>query len=255
MPVASRVMGCCLLAFVSVVSTGCLADSLGDDAPPPPPPSGSEAANVSNPISAFNYFVSKGLTKVQAAGIVGNLMQESGGSPTIEQYGGGPGRGIAQWSAGGRWDTTSGDNVTSFASEHAESRWTLGTQLDFIWFELTDIGYGMSSLRAATTITGAVTAFQDDYEICGACAQSQRIEFAQQIYDDAGGTSGGGGGGGTSSNPPPGEAGCFSGTLNKQMPDNACVQSKYDNDWYQCDNGSWVDRWTDPYACDGVYPL
>jgi hypothetical protein len=39
------------------------------------------------------------------------------------------------------------------------------------------------------------------------------------------------------------------------MPANACVQSKYDDAWYQCDDGAWVDRWTDPAACDGVYPL
>ena len=50
-------------------------------------------------------------------------------------------------------------------------------------------------------------------------------------------------------------ASCFSGTLNKQMPDNACVQSKFDGLWYQCDNGSWVDRFTDPEPCNGVHPL
>ena len=47
----------------------------------------------------------------------------------------------------------------------------------------------------------------------------------------------------------------YSGTLGKNMPDNACVQSKYDGDWYQGDNGGWVDRWTDPEACNGVHPL
>src|SRR5438105_13835498 len=53
---------------------------------------------------AFDYFLGKGLTAVQSAGIIGNLDQESGMDPTISQFGGGPGRGIAQWSAGGRWD-------------------------------------------------------------------------------------------------------------------------------------------------------
>src|SRR4051794_15363078 len=48
---------------------------------------------------AFDFFLGKGLTPIQAAGIIGNLDQESGMSPTISQYGGGPGRGIAQWSA------------------------------------------------------------------------------------------------------------------------------------------------------------
>jgi hypothetical protein len=39
------------------------------------------------------------------------------------------------------------------------------------------------------------------------------------------------------------------------MPDNACVQSKFDGLWWQCANGAWVDRWTDPDACNGVHPL
>ena len=57
---------------------------------------------------AFDYFRTKGLTGEQSAGIVGNLDVESGLDPTVVQKGG-PGRGIAQWSAGARWDTTSGE--------------------------------------------------------------------------------------------------------------------------------------------------
>jgi len=52
-----------------------------------------------------------------------------------------------------------------------------------------------------------------------------------------------------------GGAGCHSDTLGRTMPDNACVESSSNDDWYQCDNGSWTDRWTDPTACNGVYPL
>jgi lysozyme len=52
-----------------------------------------------------------------------------------------------------------------------------------------------------------------------------------------------------------GGAGCYSTTKDATEPDNACVQSKSDNAWYQCDNGTWTDRWTDPTACNGVYPL
>jgi uncharacterized membrane protein YgcG len=77
----------------------------------------------------------------------------------------------------------------------------------------------------------------------------------------SGSSSGGGSGSssssgsGSSSGGTPAPAGCYSGTLGKQMPANACVQSTYDSQWYQCDDGNWVDRWTDPTACDGVYPL
>jgi len=57
------------------------------------------------------------------------------------------------------------------------------------------------------------------------------------------------GGGGTTS-----PAGCHSDSLGRDMVANACVQSKTDGKWYQCNNGRWVDRWSDPQACDGVYP-
>ena len=57
-----------------------------------------------NDQTAYDYFRSKGLPNFQAAAIVGNLDQESGVDPTIMQQNGGPGRGIAQWSTGGRSD-------------------------------------------------------------------------------------------------------------------------------------------------------
>src|SRR5665811_561394 len=90
-----------------------------------------EALNT-NDQAAFNFFVSKGLTNFQAAGIVGNLDQESNVNPSAVQQGG-PGRGIAQWSAGGRWDTGSNDNATAYAAKQNLSVWSLQLQLEFIW--------------------------------------------------------------------------------------------------------------------------
>ena len=211
----------------------------------------SEAALSNNEQTAFNYFVSKGLTKVQSAGIVGNLMQESSVIPTSVEYGGGPGRGIAQWSVGGRWDSSHNDNVTSYASQHGVSRTQLGTQLDFIWYELTTFsGYGLASLKAATTVSAAVYAFQAKYEICGTCDATKRNQYANQVLAAYGSS----GGGGTTPPPNTGDE-CYSNTLGMNMPDNACVQSKSDDLWYQCSNGLWVDRWSDPDACNGVHPL
>ncbi|MFO0616951.1 MAG: phage tail tip lysozyme [Polyangiaceae bacterium] len=132
---------------------------------------------------AFDFFLAKGLTPIQSAGIIGNLDQESGMDPTIKQYGGGPGRGIAQWSTGGRWDTTHNANVVWFAGQMGEDKWSLHLQLEFIWWELTNEGYGFNHLKQATTIVQAVTVFQNEYEICGACAQANRIAHAQAAYN------------------------------------------------------------------------
>ena len=246
-----------ILALVSIcLGLAACTTEVDDSLPPPPLPPTSEAALSSPEVSAFDYFVSKGLSQDQAAGIVGNLMQESNVIATAVEYDGGPGRGIAQWSVGGRWDTSSKDNVVWYAGQNGGNEWALQTQLDFIWYELTEIGYGYSTLEASTTVSAATIAFEDKYEICGDCEQSQRISYAEEVLADAGGSSSGSGGSGSGSGSGgSGGATCYSGTLGKTMPANACVQSTYDDLWYQCDDGSWVDRWTDPTACDGVYPL
>src|SRR5262249_30331317 len=136
-----------------------------------------------NDKAAFDYFVGKGLTNFQAAGIVGNLDQESGVNPNAVQQGG-PGRGIAQWSAGGRWDTDSGDNAVAYAKQQGQSVYSLGLQLDFIWYELGKFsGYGLSKLKATTNVTDATVVFQTDFEGCGTCLQSQRIQYAKDVLN------------------------------------------------------------------------
>ena len=140
-----------------------------------------------NDKAAFDFFVAKGLTSFQAAGIVGNLDQESGVDPTIAQYGGGPGRGIAQWSVGGRWDTGT-DSVAHYASQQGQSIYSLNLQLEFIWWELTQVGYGYSQLTATTNVTDATIAFMDKYEICGTCASTQRIAYAKAVLAAYGAT-------------------------------------------------------------------
>jgi len=208
-----------------------------------------EQALTSNEKTAYQFFIGKGLTHAQAAGVVGNLIQESSVLPNAVQYGGGPGRGIAQWSVGGRWNNDYHDNVVWYAGTHGGSPWSLQTQLDFIWYELQTFSrYGLARLRAAGNLTDAVVAFQDDFEACGTCAQSTRIKYAQQVLAAYGG-GGGGGGGGNNGNS------CYSSTLGMTMPENACVQSRFNKLWYQCDQGSWVDRWSDPTPCNGVHPL
>ena len=79
------------------------------------PPSSSMCTG--NNGTAYDFFVSKGLTDTESAAIVGNLVQESSVNPASVQEGGGPGRGIAQWSVKGRWDTDSNDNVEAYATK------------------------------------------------------------------------------------------------------------------------------------------
>lgn len=115
--------------------------------------------------TAFDFFKSKGLTDEQAAGVVGNFDHEAHMDPTLHQYGGGPGRGIGQWSVGDRWDTTDGDNVADFAAKEGQSPTSLEAQLGFTWYELNRTpGLGLSQLRASTTVDAATTVFQNRFE-------------------------------------------------------------------------------------------
>jgi hypothetical protein len=157
------------------------------------PGSGQESTESTNSAlsateqTAFDFFVAKGLSNVQAAGIIGNLMQESNVDPTAVQAGG-PGRGIAQWSVGGRWDTDSRDNVAWYAGTQGASEWSLGLQLDFIWYELATFpGYGLASLRGSSNVTDATIAFETDFEGCGECDQGNRIAYAEAALSAYGG--------------------------------------------------------------------
>jgi hypothetical protein len=171
-----------LLVFAALLSvaSGCVAPSSNDE------PLGSNSADLlsANDKTAYLFFLGKGLKNFQAAGIVGNLDQESEMDPTVAQFGGGPGRGIAQWSVGGRWDSDHNDNVLAYAKTKGESATSLTLQLEFVWYELTSFSsYGLAQLKNSTTLAGATVAFQTYYEGCGQCDQTTRISYAQKTLN------------------------------------------------------------------------
>lgn len=224
---ALRLLTTCLVASTALLATG--ATGCSGSAGGEPVVSSTSEALSSNEEAAYHFFVAKGLKDFQAAGIVGNLIQESGVSPTISEENGGPGRGIAQWSEGGRWNASHDDNVEWYAAREGASRYSLTLQLEFIWFELTTYGYGYSELRGSSTLSEAEYAFQRDFEICGDCLQSTRLEYAEEVLRAFGGSSGS-----TSTT-------CdLDGTHYSQ---NTCTEN------LQCDNGRWVDRYDDPSNC------
>lgn len=132
----------------------------------------------------FNFFMGKGLTDFQSAGIVGNFMQESGCNPESVQQGG-PGRGLAQWSVGGRWPAD-GHLMTGNVGND------MAAQLNYVWSELQG-GFAatLTQLKATTNVTDATTVFEATYEIAGIAALDKRIAYAQQAlaqFGNQGGT-------------------------------------------------------------------
>lgn len=134
--------------------------------------------------TAYRYFVQKGLKGYQSAGIVGNFIQESGNpiNPRANQPGG-AGRGIAQWSEGGRWD-----QLVTWAHQQGRNPETLSVQLDFTWHELSSArAYGLSRLRDSRNVTEAAQVFMARFERCGTCESDARVQFARQVLQRYGG--------------------------------------------------------------------
>ncbi len=118
----------------------------------------------------LRYFVGKGLTLAQAAGIAGNFQAESGFNPSIREGGQivdetytlepGVGFGIAQWTTGGRQA-----NLKSLATSSNRAINDLSLQLDFAWQEM-EAGAMMdlSTFKATTTPNEAAYVFHRDFE-------------------------------------------------------------------------------------------
>jgi hypothetical protein len=127
----------------------------------------------------MDYFVEKGLTPAQAAGIVGNMQRESGLDPNaVEGGGSGPGFGLVQWSFGRR------DNLENFAAQQGKPPGDLKTQLDFLWGELN--GPEKATLddfkaHPDMSATQAAEAFCNDFERPGVVAMGDRTSAAQQF--------------------------------------------------------------------------
>jgi hypothetical protein len=121
-----------------------------------------------NDKAVYAFFVKKGLTSYQAAGVVGNLDLESKDNPMAKELGKCHpcGMGIAQWT-GARWNKTPMDNLVWYAAAlpHQPPPLRLGPQLDFIWYELKKYPkYGFSLLKKAPNVTDAVKAFERLFE-------------------------------------------------------------------------------------------
>src|SRR5690606_11333542 len=153
------------------------------------------AVAANNNQTAWNFFRGKGLSAIHTAGLIGNFIVESGSdpiNPAAVQYGGGPGRGLAQWEGSRR------TALYNYANSRGLAWSNLGLQLDFIWKELTSTeANALSKLRATTSVSAAAVAVRKYYERPSVHADQARINAATLIHSRYGGSSG---------NPTPGES-------------------------------------------------
>jgi hypothetical protein len=86
------------------------------------------------------WFVHSGLSLEGACAMVGNLWRESYLNPYQKQIETGPGRGLAQWTLGDRWDTYMNTFFSKFKASHSSLRYMnpyhIEPQLAFVMYEL-----------------------------------------------------------------------------------------------------------------------
>ena len=159
----------------------------------------------SNAEVVWSFCMSQGFSKQAAAGVIGNMQQESGVDPAACQGGGGPGRGLLQWEAGsGRFS-----DLCAFASERG-TEWTdIQAQLLFFVSEAPAqfdafTGNGVytypngaqawiaekmtfDQFKAITDLPWATEAFERVYTRGSVPMMEKRIAYARSAYDQFGG--------------------------------------------------------------------
>lgn len=143
---------------------------------------------------AFRFFVQKGLTAIQSAGIVGNMVHESGVDPENIQNPGGrsknpedagnQGWGIVQWTPGRKViDIAKSANITTPIYE-------LGTQLEIVWAQLTRLGgleqQAGDDIKKTAVVLDAVLAFQGNTDPSAGKYRGSFVGFERP--DDQGGS-------------------------------------------------------------------
>ncbi len=132
-----------------------------------------ELRGRNNQEKIFNYFVNKGLSPAQAAGIVGNTEQENG-SRTNDTRGG---LGIGQWIGGRR------HQLQQFAAENGKHSTDLKPQLDFMWKELnTTEKKALQALRKTHSPSEAAKSFSNNFERPGMPMLRNRQRYAENAF-------------------------------------------------------------------------
>lgn len=180
-PVKNQVAG-----SASVYPSGPGASSAGEGSsggkPTPSMPTGPNvpAGGTGNSKEAMDFFMRKGWTKEQAAGIVGNLMVESGNfAPSVvtgrRKGDGGKAVGIAQW-----WPDRQAKFQRLYGKPLEGS--SFKEQLEFINWELNNSEYNAGmALRGAKTAEEAAAIVDKKYERSSGAALLQRQKNAVQL--------------------------------------------------------------------------
>ncbi len=123
------------------------------------------AADANNESGAVQFFQSKGWSQAQAAGIVGNLVHESGGRLNPGALNPGDGSDGSDSIGIGQWNGARAAALKQFAAAAGKPVGDFGTQLAFVQHELeTSESAAATRLKGTTTPQDAAAAFAIGYE-------------------------------------------------------------------------------------------
>lgn len=135
--------------------------------------------------TVWAFFRDKGFTAEATAGIMGNMQQESGIDPTVNQNGGGPAKGIVQWE-GARFT-----NMKAFAQQRGKDWTDLDSQLEYVYKELRELQNvywkkancsGFEEFKNCKDAKNATYIFETAFERAGKPNMEKRYEYAAYYY-------------------------------------------------------------------------
>jgi hypothetical protein len=153
---------------------------------PGAPGAPADFSGSANAEKSFNYFISQGYSKEQAAGIVGNLMQENRAlDPNVANAIGH--KGIAQWDPKIRYPA-----LVKFSKERGLDPNTLEAQLQYFEHEMVTGSGGLSKKRflaEAKTVEQSAVLMRKGFFRPGEseAMDANRIKFGQQVLSTYGG--------------------------------------------------------------------
>ncbi|RBR55987.1 phage minor structural protein [Enterococcus faecalis] len=144
-----------------------------------------------NAWAVWQFLKSKGYSEQAAAGILGNMDQESGIMPDIDESGGGPGYGLVQWTSpiAGESGRAYVQRLLAQAGIGGDYR-NITTQLKLLDWHMHNgqyipsaaYPYSVAEFKALTDIGTATMAFEANFER-PAVTHPERIPLAQYWYD------------------------------------------------------------------------
>ncbi|MDU2263632.1 MAG: phage tail spike protein [Enterococcus faecalis] len=144
-----------------------------------------------NAWAVWQFLKSKGYSEQAAAGILGNMEQESGIMPDIDEGGGGPGYGLVQWTSpiAGESGRAYVQRLLGQAGISGDYR-NITTQLKLLDWHMHNgqyipsaaYPYSVAQFKALTDIGTATMAFEENFER-PAVTHPERIPMAQYWYE------------------------------------------------------------------------